>query len=159
MPNRVKPTKRQVAAINGIMEGKSARRAMMDAGYSTKTSGNPKTKLLELRGVQAYISKFDEVSRKKYKMGLGDKLIDTYLDGLEATKSPDKSGNEHPDWTARSAFADKLSEFMGWNKQPPLQPQTAEYNQFNYFGVSQNEKDKIHQKLKLALKEIYKSSD
>lgn len=143
--NKVKPTNKQVAAINGIIEGKSAGVAMRDAGYSRVTALNPRQNLVGTSGAKAYLQKLDKLSYRKYKLNLADKLADTTLNGLEATKLFGKDAIEHPDWSARALFVKMLNEIAGVTK-----PQEISVNnrQFNFFKVSEGERTEFNNKLK-----------
>ena len=152
--NRVKPTEKQIKAINGVLVGKKPAQALTDAGYSSKTSSHFKQNFFQSQGVTQYLAKMNKVSLQKFKMNLDDKLIDVYLSGLEATKLHGRNAIEHPDWLARKAFADKLSEFMGWTKEDKFQ--TAN-NQFNFFSFPEEEKRDFNAEFVKFVKNYYKT--
>ena len=56
--NKIKPTEKQRLAFENIQSGMSKREAMLKAGYSLKTSGNPKEKLVETRGYQELVNEY-----------------------------------------------------------------------------------------------------
>ncbi|QQG41268.1 MAG: hypothetical protein HYV90_03800 [Candidatus Woesebacteria bacterium] len=147
--NKVKPTNKQVAAINGIIEGKSAGVAMREAGYSRVTALNPKQNLVGTSGAKAYLQKLDKLSLCKYKLHLADKLADTTLNGLEATKLFGKDAIVHPDWSARAIFVKMLNEIVGVTKPPEV---LVNNRQFNFFKVGEVERSKFNNKLKEFLR-------
>ena len=113
---KVKPTPRQAVAVNNILSGqyRSIASAMREAGYSKKSSFNPRHILGNRRGVQAYLDSLSEAAKRRWGVSLPVKVMITYLDGLEATKLVGREAVEWPDWMIRHAFAEKLSEFLGW---------------------------------------------
>lgn len=113
--NRVKPTLKQVSAVNNILSGefKSYASAMREAGYSKKSSFNPRHTLGNRRGVQAYLNSLSEAAKRRWGVSLPVKVMMVYLDGLEANKLVGREAVEWPDWMIRLAFAEKLSEFLG----------------------------------------------
>ena len=112
----VKPTARQKRAIDNILSGgfKTIASAMREAGYSIRSSHNPKHILANRRGVQNYIQSLPNTARKRWGITLQEKVLDVYLDGLDAIKLHGKEGNEHPDYIIRLDYANKISEFIGW---------------------------------------------
>lgn len=111
--NRVKATLKQKKAVDNIISGefKSVAAAMKDAGYSPVSASHPAHALMNSRGVEVYLAKLDEKSQKLWGLKLPEKVMDTYLEGLEATKvvKVGKQTEERPDWLARKSFADKFS--------------------------------------------------
>lgn len=151
--NRVKPTEKQIKAVNGVLSGKNPSQAMTEAGYSPKTSSHAKQNFFQSRGVIQYLTKMNEESLKKFNMNLEDKVIDVYLNGLDATKLHGRNAIEHPDWLARKAFADKLAEFMGWTKENKAQTLN---NQYNFFSFPQKEREDFNVKFTSFLRTYYK---
>ena len=117
MIRKVKATEKQKRAVNNIISGnfKSRAEAMEEAGYSKTTSGRPGEKLFKSKGVEAYIKSLDVTAQQKWGLNLPDKVALTFLDGLESTRITG-NGIEVPDWLARLNYADRLSFFLGWNK-------------------------------------------
>lgn len=152
--NRVKPTEKQIKAINGVLAGKKPTQALTEAGYSPKTSSHVKQNFFHCRGVIQYLAKMDKESLRKFKMHTGEKLIDVYLNGLEATKLHGRNAIEHPDWLARKAFADKLAEFMSWTKEDKVQTFN---NQYNFFSVPLNEREDFNVKFSQFVRDYYKT--
>ncbi len=116
--NRVRATPKQMKAVDNIVSGRfrSTAAAMRDAGYSSVSATHPAHVLMNSRGVEAYLTMLDEKSQRKYNLNLGDKIMEGYLEGLEATK-PLKLGQrvvEIPDWMTRKQFLDRFAEFFGW---------------------------------------------
>lgn len=136
--NRVKPTEKQIKAINGVLVGKKPTQALTEAGYSPKTSSHAKQNFFHSQGVLQYLAKMDKESLMRFNMNLGDKLVSVYVSGLESTKLHGRNAIEHPDWLARKAYADKLAEFMGWTKEDKFQTTN---NQFNFFEIPLKERE------------------
>lgn len=151
--NKVKTSELQKKAVNGIIEGKPAGQAMVDAGYSKVTASHPQQNLVARAGVQAYLEKFDEVSRRKFGMNLQEKLIETFTDGLEATKLFGKNAVKHEDHSTRFVYASKLSELLGWSKSVEVPNQ--QNTQYNFFAVGEEEQNIFSEKLKDFLKKSY----
>lgn len=85
--NNIQPTPLQIKAVNNVLNGESnIGKAMQDAGYSEKTSLNPKQNFVDSRGVQTYLQALDEKSRKKFNMSVTEKALETYFDALDAQK-------------------------------------------------------------------------
>ena len=153
---KVKPTPKQQIAVDNIVSGKfkSVKGAMVDAGYSEESAKNPGVKLLHSRGVEEYLKSLSIKCRQRFKMGLRDKVMEVYLDGLEATKLYGKDALERPDHLARKAFADKFAEFFGWSRASTL-PQ-GNFNQFNYFSVDEKKRDEFNSNFRDFIKSFYK---
>lgn len=111
-----KPTKKQREAVNNVLSGeyKSIAKAMRAAGYSEKSSYNPKHTLANRKGVQNYIGSLSDSAQKRWNMSLDEKVMDVYLDGLDATKLHGKKGVEYPDYKMRLEYANKVAEFLSW---------------------------------------------
>ncbi len=87
LPNNVSPTARQIKTVNAVISGENnLSAAMQQAGYSFKTSENPKQNFVDSRGVQVYLQTLDEKSRKKFNMSIVDKALEVYLEALDANK-------------------------------------------------------------------------
>src|SRR3990167_1627478 len=150
-----KPTIKQKRAVQNILGGqfRNVAEAMRDAGYSQTTSHRPKEKLANAKGVQAYLEQLGGKAIQKFGMSLEDKVAETYLEGLTATKLYGKNAIEHPDWAARKSFADALASFLGWTKD---QSQVGNiHRQFNYFGVSEDQRDVFNKKFSDFLNKFY----
>lgn len=101
----VKPTNKQVKAIHAIVAGEAnIGKAMREAGYSTKSSENPKQNLLDRRGVQKYLDTLDTKAQRLFHMSALDKALDVYLKALQA----ELSGSSEPDHKVRMMAADRL---------------------------------------------------
>ena len=154
--NRVRVTLKQKQAVDNIISGqfKSVATAMRDAGYSAVSATHPAHALMNRRGVEAYLAKLDELSQRKFNLSLPDKVMETYMDGLDATKVVRicKQTEERPDWLVRKAFADKFSEFFGWSKESSA---PTSQNQYNFFSVSQEERDSFNQRFKEFMRKYY----
>lgn len=153
-------TPKQKAAVDNVLSGQykykgknSIRASMMAAGFSEATSGDPTRNLAERQGVQIYLEKLGEKAKKKFGMELRDKVMETYLDGLEATKLMGKDSIEHPDYSTRLAFADRFSDFFGWLEQ---RREAKAYNQYNFFSVNEKERAKFNTNFKGFLDKYYK---
>ena len=151
--NRVKPTEKQIKAINGVLSGKNPSQAMTGAGYSRKTTSHTKQNFFHSQGVLQYLAKMDKESLMRFNMNLGDKLVSVYVGGLEATKLHGRNAIEHPDWIARKAFADKLAEFMGWTKEDKTRTFN---NQYNFFAVPLEEREDFNIKFGQFVKDYSK---
>jgi hypothetical protein len=83
----IKPTKRQILAVNAVLEGEAnLGRAMRLAGYSYASSLNPRQNFVDSQGVQVFLQTLDERSRLKFNMTALEKVFDVYLDALKANK-------------------------------------------------------------------------
>ena len=102
-----KPTPLQKMAVDNILSGKfkTKKAAMLDAGYSEPVSGNPSQQLAHRKGVQAYLKSLGGKAISKWGMPIEDKVMDVYMEGLDATRLYGKDAIEHPDWGARKSFA------------------------------------------------------
>ena len=152
---KTKPSPLQKRAVDNVLSGnfKSVASAMREAGYSETTSHRPAEKLARSKGVQAYLEQLGGKAIQKFGMSLEDKVAETYLEGLTATKLYGKNAIEHPDWTARKSFADALASFLGWTKD---QSQVGNiHRQFNYFGVSEDQRDVFNKKFSDFLNKFY----
>jgi hypothetical protein len=156
MANHPKPTPQAVDAVNNIISGKfkSKKEAMMDAGYSITSAQHPRQALIETKGVQEYLKTLSMISKRKYGLSLGDKVMKTYFDGLDANKRVGRDADVVvEDWQARKSSADALAEFLGLKKGiapyaagasgPPINN-----TQFNFFSVPQEERKKWNENLK-----------
>lgn len=112
---KVKATPRQINAVNNILSGefKSIAEALREAGYSEKSSLNPRHVLANRQGVETYIKSLSVIAQKRWNLSLPNKVALIYLDGLSATKIVGK-GIEFPDWSIRLASANTFANFFGW---------------------------------------------
>ena len=150
MKNKVKPTEKQKLAVMGILQGKSARRAMIDAKYTEVSASHPKQNLIDRPGVQSYVAKLDKASKAKFGISLESKMIDTTLEGLEATKLFGKDAVKHPDWGSRYNFLKLVSDVTGKTKSS--EPTSETNQQYNFFQVNTVEREAFHNKLKEFLR-------
>ncbi len=126
--NQVKPTEKQKKVVNAVLNGESnLGKAMVDAGYSEKTSQNPKQNFMDSRGVQVYLDSLDQEAQKRFGMSVVDKALRTYLDALEAKKlttvrkTTDKGNSipetaSTPDHQTRIHAADKVLKLYQINE-------------------------------------------
>ena len=148
--------------VDNIISGeyKTREGAAIAAGYSpTSARHGLAKKILESEAVQVYLKKIDKVSREKYHSSIQDSVMNTYFEGLKATKLFGKDGIEHPDWLARKSFADKFAEFFGWSTpfgSPNLHPQGNQ--QFNFFMFSKEEKRDFNSSFEGFLRQFYANS-
>lgn len=110
------PTPLQKRAIDNIVSGRfrSNAAAMRDAGYSRTTSLRALEKLGRSKGVEVYLKSLGAEALRRWNMSIQEKVIEVYLDGLDATRLVGRKNIEYPDWKVRLATADKFSEFLGW---------------------------------------------
>ena len=152
--NRVKPTEKQSKAINGVLTGKKPTQAMTEAGYSPKTASHARQNFFQSRGVAKYLAEMDKKSRELFKMNLGDKLVEVYLKGLEASKLHGRNAVEHPDYLTQLAYADKISELVGWTKEEKTQ---IFNNQYNFFSFPQEERGGFNKAFDRFMRNYYKT--
>lgn len=156
---KTKPSNLQKRAVENILSGrfKSRAAAMRDAGYSKTTSHRPTEKLARSKGVQAYLEQLGGEAMKRWNMSIQDKVMSTYLDGLEATKLVGKNAVEHPDYIARKMFADSFANFFGWQRTGIAMPGGGiQNNQFNFFSLPEPDKQEFNETFKRFLGEYYK---
>lgn len=155
IPKKVKTTDLQRQAIDNVISGKykHVAPAMRDAGYSKESSLTPRHALFERKGVQVYLRKLDKKSQKRFAMSLPEKVMDVYLDGLEATKLSGKKAIEHPDHPTRMSAADRFAKFFEWVKEPTATG--GKYAQFNFFSLAENKRKQFDEKFKDFLKRFY----
>lgn len=143
--------------VNNLISGeyKTKEGAAIAAGYSPNTARDGKSinKVLKSEAVEIYLKKLDKMARARFKSSLHDKVMETYLDGLEATKLFGKDAIEHPDYMARKAFADKFAEFFGWTKGTPQGG--GSQNQFNFFMFKKEEREDFNQQFEGFLRKFY----
>ena len=58
MPNKVKPTKKQLQTFEHMKRAKSLQEAMLKGGYTKATSINPKHNFIEAKGVKPLIEQY-----------------------------------------------------------------------------------------------------
>lgn len=122
----VGPTEKQRKAIDGYLKGRKWTEALRVAGYSKLSALHySKKEFFNSRGAQKFVTQIDRKAAQRFGESLPDKVMEGYLDGLEATKSV-KLGQrlvENPDWVTRKQFLDRFSEFFGW-----IQARKRSYN-------------------------------
>ena len=156
------PTVMQKTAVNNVLSGDFKRKdgmpdvpaAMRGAGYSKETSTSTKKNLFKCFGVQLYLKRLDDTAKKRWKVSLPDKVMQTYMEGLDATKLYGKDAIEHPDWANRKAFADKFSEFFNWSQA--MAAPVGGFNQFNFFAIDEDQRNKFNNNFKGFLQQYYK---
>lgn len=156
MPRVSKPTQLQKRAIDNIVSGrfKSIAEAMREAGYSANTSHRPREKLAMSKGVQAYIESLSKVAKKRWNMSIEQKVALVFLEGLEATKLVGRNAEKvHPDFAVRKIYADSFAKFFGWVQGEV--PSGDIHQQFNFFGISEEDRERFNTKFKSFLKDYY----
>src|SRR3989344_1997291 len=154
---KTKPSSLQKRAVDNVLSGnfKSVAEAMREAGYSGTTSYRPSEKLAKSKGVQAYLKQLGDKAIQKFGMSLEDKVLEVYLEGLDAQKPYGKSAELFPDHIIRLQFADRFAYFFGWAKD---QSQVGKiHQQFNYFGISEDQRDVFNKKFSDFLNKYYSS--
>ena len=114
---KVKTTPLQKKGVDNIMSGnyKSKKDAIKAAGMSDTTAHNPQL-FVKQKGVQAYLKTFEQKAVVKFGMSLDEKIMDVYLDGLDADKPLGKHGEVIQDHKMRKEFADTIQESRGMMK-------------------------------------------
>lgn len=151
-----KITEKQKSAVDNIISGKARtiKKAMRQAGYSDGSSKNPGNNLLARRGVQEYVKTLNRIAQEKFGIGVKDKLALTYVEGLEATKLYGADALEAPDWQSRHKFAESVARFLNLVEQAG-EGRRVQANQFNFFSVSNEEKQAINKNFTEFLKKFY----
>jgi len=157
MKYKVKTTAKQKQAVDNVLGGKfkNLNSALQDAGYSKSSSMSAQRNVFMRRGVEVYLAQLDKKAQRRFGLNLKEKVMETYLDGLDATKwvRKGKRSIEHPDFLARKQFADKFSEFFQWSSDAPPQ---KEGQQYNFFMFSEKEQGEFNDKFKDFLKGLRK---
>ena len=135
-------TNRQKKGVANLLSGDypTKKAALMDAGYTSKgsVSRNPAT-FMRQKGVQKYVKLLDKESRRVFNgQGIEKKVIEVYVDGLQATKLFGKNAVKHPDFLARKAYADRISPMVGIEGGDKG---GGDQNQYNFFMFSNQEKN------------------
>lgn len=113
----VEPTNKQRAVVDGYLKGLRWAEALRTAGYSESSALHySKKEFLNNKGVQRYITRINGKAEQRFGESLPDKVMEGYLDGLEATKlvKVGQRAVESPDWMTRKQFLDRFAEFFGW---------------------------------------------
>ena len=107
-----KPTMRQAEFANGLTEGKSARRAALDAGYSESSADHATTEILP-----AVEKAFGEVIRKAIPV---ERLVQRLNEGLDAVEikvasfeGRIKDQKAFVDYAERRAYAELIVKLGG----------------------------------------------
>lgn len=124
-----KTTNLQKRAVDNIMSGeyKSKSAAMIAAGYSKRVSRTP-SQVISSPGVQEYLKNFEQKAVVRFGMSLDQKIMDVYLDGLDADRPLGNLGDIMPDHKVRKDFADTIQESRGMMKSKAKGGQV-----FNFF--------------------------
>ena len=146
------PTLKQVKGVDNVLSGRfpSASQALRAAGYGKHVKPGPE--FFKAQGVELYLKTLSKVAKKRWNYSLPDKVMLTYLDGLEATKLAGKDAVEHPDWLARKAFADRFAEFFGWTRGETSA--VGRLQQFNFFSVNEDDRKNFNENFKLFLRQL-----
>ena len=141
------PTIKQKRAIDNIASGKfdSPRQAMIEAGYTP--NGAIPNQLMKSTTVQDYINAFEYKAKLKFRMGLDDKLMEVYLEGLDA-KTTGKFGGEK-DHKTRKEFADTISKMKGYIQNNDSEKKT----QVNFFQFNQKDQEDFNKEFIKFLKQ------
>ena len=155
---KTKPSPLQKRAVDNVLSGnfKSVAEAMRDAGYSGTTSHRPSEKLVKSKGVQAYLEQLGDKAIQKFGMTLEEKVAEVYLDGLSAEKPYGKDAQLFPDHITRLSFASKFSVFFGWTEDQSKGGRI--HQQFNYFGISDDQKEVFNKKFGDFLNKYYSTN-
>lgn len=148
----VSPTKKQVMAVDNLLSNKFKTKsaAIQAAGLSPKYCSSD---FMGKVGVQLYLRKIGKSFKNRYGKSLPYKVMETYADGLQATKLYGKDGIEHPDYSVRKSYADAFSEFFGWKHQSV--PAGTKIQQNNFFSVPKIEQEKFNSDFKDFLRRFY----
>ena len=135
-------TNLQKRAVDNIMSGefKSKGAAMRDAGFSKSASRNPQT-LVRADGVQSYLKNFEAKAVARFNMTLDEKIMDVYLDGLDADKPLGKHGEVIQDHKMRKEFADTIQESRGMMKSKKGGSQQI----FNFFMFDKKHRSQFNE--------------
>ena len=146
------PTPKQVKGVDNILSGRypSPTKALRAAGYGKYVKTGKE--FFKAQGVELYLKTLSKVAKKRWNYSLPDKVMLTYLDGLEATKLYGKDAEEHPDWLARKAFADRFAEFFGWTRGETSP--VGRLQQFNFFSVNEEDRKNFNENFKLFLRQM-----
>lgn len=109
------PSAKQKLALGGILQGKSKRQAMIDAGYSEVSSSHPKQNLVESRGFQDLLNDLDAYSIQKFGLSADYKAGTALVDALEANKVQGTANDfvEIPDHKTRIEAAKVILDLKG----------------------------------------------
>lgn len=160
---KIEPTQMQRQAVDNIVSGKFVKKsgkpdlgkAMRDAGYSQQSSLHPKIALAEKKGVQAYVEQLGEKAKTKWGMSMEDKVMDVYLEGLDAQKPFGKDAVLFPDHPTRKLFADRLAEFMGWVQPIAIMGSGNKVQNFNFFSLPEQKRQAFNTNFDQFLKKYY----
>ena len=147
---------RQKGAVDNIISGRfpSKKAALLAAGYGESVARAAKD-VLEQKGTLAYIARLNKRAKDKLGMEIDDKLVDTYVNALDATKLYGRKGIEHPDHTTRLSAADKIMEVKGLKGGKSHDKSGDQYNQYNFFSVKEDERKEFDKNMKKFLEDQY----
>lgn len=146
------PTVKQVKGVDNILSGRfpNSTQALRAAGYGKHIKVGQE--FYKAQGVELYLKTISKVAKKRWNYSLPDKVMLTYLDGLEATKLAGKDAVEHPDWMARKVFADRFAEFFGWTRGETSP--VGKLQQFNFFSVNEDERKNFNENFEKFLRQM-----
>ena len=153
---KTKPSPLQKRAVDNVLSGnfKSVASAMREAGYSETTSHRPSEKLAGSKGVQAYLKQLGGKAIQKFGMSLEDKVLEVYLEGLDAQKPHGKNAKLSPDHMTRLQFADRFTSFFGWSNNQTRDGKVQQ--QFNFFNtISEEEGNAFNKQFNDFLNKYY----
>jgi|SRR3990167_501372 len=153
---KTKPSSLQKRAVDNVLSGnfKSVAEAMREAGYSGTTSYRPSEKLAKSKGVQAYLKQLGDKAIQKFGMSLEDRVLEVYLEGLDAQKPYGKNAELFPDHMTRLQFANSFASFFGWQKDQTREGKVQQ--QFNFFNTtSEEERNAFNKKFNDFLNKYY----
>lgn len=122
--NKVKPTPMQRATLKGILDGKSKRQAMLDAGFKINTASHPQQSLVETTGFQTLIKDMDEYSKEKYGLDSSQKATQVVIDAMNAKKVVGTPSDfvETEDHQIRMQASDRVLKLKGYVRGEDINP-------------------------------------
>jgi len=147
-------TKKQKQAVENMLSGKfkSKSAALQAAGYTGGEAGSP-ARFMQATGVRQYLKRIGKKAKKLFKMKLEDKVMQVYMEGLNADKPFGKDAIMAADHPTRKMFADRFSEFFGWTTEAPATAPVQTQN--NFFMVAKEEQKEFNGKFKDFLRGFY----
>lgn len=114
-----KPSPKAVMYVDGLMQGKTKKKAALDAGYSMNTALN----------ATADIEKSKPVQQLMEEAGLTNTyIIGKLKQGMEADKPFGKFGDIHPDYATQHKFMETSMKLKGILKEDTPQQTNTQIN-------------------------------
>ncbi len=108
---KIRTTEKQKKFVEGKLNGKSSRRAALDAGYKQSVADNANTEILVKLGTQTYMNKLGQLLEDQ---GVTDlKLVKAIKKGLKAKGYYGKDAIEGDDYKTRLDYIKFASELKG----------------------------------------------